>query len=319
MPKPRTICLIVCALLIGLATRLEAAAPGEGFVSVEGGLRVHYRVIGHGKQAVIIPLGHSWGTRADGLARGRTIVLYDPRGHGGSDEVKDPSLVGMDYELRDLEALRRHLSLDRVSLVGWSYVGGVVALYAAQHPEQVDAVVQVGAMPLRKGPHWDAYLKNLQARQDPAADAKLELMQKNGLPERDPVAYCKAFYEAAVLTMLAKPDPTGIIPAGFCDLANERPTGHSFSVTGRLLEGLGDWDWTAQAASVRARVLTVQGAHDNVPLESSREWVRTLPNARLLVFDASGHLPFAEQPADFTRAVETFLQGGWPERAEVVR
>lgn len=319
MPKRRMISLVVCGFLIGLAIDSAAAPPREGFAPVEGGLRVHYRVIGHGKQTVIIPLGLSWGTRADGLARERTIVLYDPRGHGRSDEVKDPSLVGMDYELRDLEALRRHLSLDRVSLIGWSYVGGVVALYAAQHPERVDAVVQVGPMLLRKGPHWDAYLKNLQARQDPAADEKLALMRKDGLPERDPVAYCKAFYEATVLTLIARPDPTGMVPPGLCDLANERPTGHSFSVTGRLLEGLGDWDWTAQAASVRARVLTVHGAHDNIPLEASREWVRTLPNARLLVFDASGHLPFAEQPADFTRAVDTFLKGGWPERAEVVR
>lgn len=155
---------------------------------MEGGLRLHYRVIGHGRDTVIIPSDVGWGTRADGLARGRTVVLYDPRGHGRSDEVKDPSLVGMDYELRDLDALRRHLSLDRVSLVGWSYLGAMVALYAAQHPERVAAVVQVGAMPLRKGPHWDAYLRNLQARRDPAADEKLAQMRKDGLPERDPVA-----------------------------------------------------------------------------------------------------------------------------------
>jgi pimeloyl-ACP methyl ester carboxylesterase len=131
--------------------------------------------------------------------RERTVVLYDPRGRGRSDEIKDPSLVGMDNEVRDIEALRRHLSLDRVSLVGWSYLGGVVALYAARYPERVDSVVQVGPMPLRKVPHWDAYLKSIQARRDP------------------------------------------------------------------------------------------------------------------------GHLPFAEQPAEFTRAVDTFLKGAWPDRAEASR
>jgi proline iminopeptidase len=225
----------------------------------------------------------------------------------------------MDYEVRDIEALRRHLSMDRVSLIGWSYLGGVVALYAAGYPDRVDAVVQVGAMPLRKGPHWDAYFKNIQARRDPASDERLATMQKEGLPERDPVAYCKAFYEAAALTMLAKPDVTGILPPGLCDLANERPTGHAFSVMGRLLEGIGDWDWTAQAGAVRARVLTVHGARDNIPLESSREWVRTFENARLLVFEASGHLPFAEQPTEFTRAVDTFLRGAWPQGAETGR
>jgi proline iminopeptidase len=318
MPMRRMI-LVVCALLVIPATRSSAAPPREGYVPVEGGLRLHYRVLGQGKDAVIIPSDVGWGTRADGLARGRTVVLYDPRGHGRSDEIKDPSLVGMEYEVRDVEALRRHLSLDRVSLIGWSYLGGMVALYAEQYPERVDAVVQVGAMPLRKGPHFDAYLKKIQARQDPAAAEKLAQMQKDGLPERDPVAYCKAFYEAAARTMTFKADVTGIVPPGLCELANERPTRRSFSVTGRLLEGLGDWDWTAKAGAVRARVLTVHGAHDNVPVESSREWVQSLPNARLLVFDESGHLPFAEQPAEFTRAVDTFLKGAWPEGAETVR
>ena len=308
--------LVASAVFAVSAAPAPAAAAREGYVPVEGGLRVHYRVIGQGRDAVIIPSDVAWGTRADGLARGRRVVLYDPRGHGRSDEVTDPSLVGMDYEVRDIEALRRHLSLDRVSLIGWSYLSVVVALYAAQHPERVDAVVQVGAMPLRKGPLWAAYLKSAQARRDPAADARLAQMQQEGLPRKDPVAYCKAFYEAAARGLAARPDATGIIPPGLCDLPNERPTGHPFSVTGRLLASFGEWDWTAQARAVRARVLTVQGAKDNIPLESSREWVRTLPNARLLVFDASGHMPFAEQPAEFTRDVDTFLKGAWPERAE---
>jgi hypothetical protein len=57
MPKRRLISPVVCALLIGLATGSAAAPPSEGFVPVEGGLRVHYRIIGHGKETVIIPLG----------------------------------------------------------------------------------------------------------------------------------------------------------------------------------------------------------------------------------------------------------------------
>ena len=108
-----------------------------------------------------------------------------------------------------------------------------------------------------------------------------------------------------------------MIPAGVCDSANERPK--SDSVMSRLIVGLGAWDWTARAASVRARVLTIRGARDNIPLESSRDWVRALPNARLLVLDASGHFPFAEQPVEFAGAVGTFLNGRWPEGAVEVR
>jgi len=37
------------------------------------------------------------------------------------------------------------------------------------------------------------------------------------------------------------------------------------------------------------------------------------------MLDASGHFPFAEQPADFVRAVDAFARGGWPAGAAVVR
>lgn len=58
---------------------------------------------------------------------------------------------------------------------------------------------------------------------------------------------------------------------------------------------------------------------DHVPLESAREWAAALPNARLLVFDASGHFPFLEVPERFFEAAETFLQGGWPTGATRVQ
>jgi proline iminopeptidase len=300
-----------------LAVAVRPAASAEGYVPVEGGLRLHYRVIGHGPDTVVVPADVWWGSRADGLARGRKVVLYDPRGRGLSDEVKELSFAGMEYEVRDLEALRRHLSLERVSLVGWSYLGAMVALYAARYPERVEAVVQVGAMPLRHGPHWEAFVKDREARRSAAAEAKLAKMREAGAPERDPVGWCRAFWEALVVTTLARPDTTGMIPSGVCDSTNERP--RPDSVMSRLIAGLGAWDWTAEARSVRARVLTVHGLRDNIPLDSSREWARPLPKARLLVLDASGHFPFAEQPAEFTRAVDAFLGGAWPEGGVEVR
>jgi proline iminopeptidase len=251
------------------------------------------------------------------LAQGRRLVLYDPRDRGRSDEVVDPALISMQNEVRDLEALRRHLGTARMNLIGWSYLGAMVALYAAEHPDRVATVVQVGPLPPRKVPHWEAFVRNRAARSDRVSESQVAEMRRAGVHERDPLAFCRAQWRSAVMPSLA--DAASVdaaVPPDVCDSPNERLDRIKFAP---LIDGLGDWDWRGKLGSVRARVLVVHGARDNIPLESSREWVRAFGNARLLVVDAAGHHPFAEQPAVFARAVDAFLRGGWPEGAVPVR
>ena len=58
--------------------------------------------------------------------------------------------------------------------------------------------------------------------------------------------------------------------------------------------------------------LVIHGTEDLIPLESSKEWVDTLPNARLLMIEGSGHYPHLEFPEIYYPAVDQFLKGEWP-------
>jgi proline iminopeptidase len=295
-----------------VAARPVMPAGADEYVTTNPGVRLHYRVLGSGPDALVIPGESWWAGYAHALARGRRVVVYDPRNRGRSDPVADVSSLGLEHDIHDLEALRRHLSLNRMTLVGWSYLGAMVALYAAEHPDRAAAVVQVGPLSPRRDPYWDQYLKDQVARLDPEEQRQLAAMRDAGLPEREPKAYCQAYWPAFVRATLGRPAavPTAV-PADLCDLANEWPQRIAVSL-GKVVGGLGAWDWTSKARAVRARVLVVHGGRDNIPLESSREWARLLPDARLLVLDDSGHFPFAEQPQEFARAVDEFVSGGWP-------
>jgi proline iminopeptidase len=68
-------------------------------------------------------------------------------------------------------------------------------------------------------------------------------------------------------------------------------------------------------SQVTASSLVVHGMEDLVPLESSREWVDILPQARLLAIEGVGHFPHLEAPEIFFPSVERFLDGKWPEEA----
>jgi pimeloyl-ACP methyl ester carboxylesterase len=82
---------------------------------------------------------------------------------------------------------------------------------------------------------------------------------------------------------------------------------------------MGDWDYRPRLAGLRPPLLVVQGADDLVPEEASREWAAYAPDARFLSVERSGHHPYLERPKEFFPAVEAFLQGEWPQGAEVVR
>src|SRR2546427_1082213 len=84
----------------------------------------------------------------DLLARGRTLLYYDQRGGGRSPVGRDPP-VGWREHVADLEALRRHWSIDRLTLLGYSWGGLLALLYWLEHPERVERLALVSPAPAR--------------------------------------------------------------------------------------------------------------------------------------------------------------------------
>jgi pimeloyl-ACP methyl ester carboxylesterase len=125
-----------------------AAVVSEGYVTVDEGVELRHKTIGDGPEAVLVPAAVYMEYEFERLADpSRTLILYDQRGRGKSSAVADALKISMDFEIADMEALRQHLGKEKISLIGWSYLGGLVILYAARYPEHVNRVVQIGPMP----------------------------------------------------------------------------------------------------------------------------------------------------------------------------
>ena len=125
---------------------MRGAARSEGWLPAEEGLRLHYQLCGSGSQAVVVPLAVYLAGPLGPLADGQRLIFYDLRGRGRSDAVRDPARIGITHDLTDVEAVRRHFGLERMALVGFSYVGAIAAVYAAEHPDRVSRLVALGAM-----------------------------------------------------------------------------------------------------------------------------------------------------------------------------
>ena len=294
----------------------SAARPSEGFITVEPGVRVAYRIVCSGPETLVTP----WPSGAPGLDRlarsGRRVIYYNPRGRLGSDSV-DPAKVSFENELADLEAVRKHFGLDRMMLLGWSHYGMMTGVYTIRHPDRVSRLVQMTPGTPRRTPYLDEGMKTMQERADVAAVARLEERRKAGEFASNPEALCREDRRVSLVAFVADPRDVEKLELDSCRFANEQAEQQE-KWWGALFGSMGDWDYRREAAALAVPRLVVHGEKDFIPFGGSREWVAGNANARLLVIPNVGHFPHVEAPDTFFPAVERFLSGAWPEGATTV-
>jgi non-heme chloroperoxidase len=125
--------------------------PGRA-VSIGEGLQLNVVETGAGEPIVLVhglpSCAADWAALPEALARrGYRVIAYDRVGYGHSSRAED---VRGRYTLAsnaaDLQALLDALQLERATLVGWSYGGGVVQTLATREKGRVAHVVLVASV-----------------------------------------------------------------------------------------------------------------------------------------------------------------------------
>ena len=97
----------------------------------------------------------TWLPVLDSLARRYTVIAPDLLGHGESDKPRaDYSIGAFANGMRDLLTV---LGIDKVTVVGHSFGGGVAMQFAYQFPERTERMVLVGSGGL--GPEVSAAIR----------------------------------------------------------------------------------------------------------------------------------------------------------------
>lgn len=234
------------------------------------------------------------------LAGRHQLVFYDQRGGGRSKTTGAPPVTAP-LLVEDLAHVVHELALRPLTLLGYSWGGLLALLYALQAPRMRGAeaparLVLVDPAPLSR-PLREAFDDEFARRQRGEAMRELrEELADSGLRERDPAAYRQRQFELSVAPYFARPETAR-------DLTPFRVTDR---VQRSVWESLGDYDLLPRLESLQVPALFVHGRLDPIPLESSERAARAM-RARLLVLEASGHVPYVEQPAALFSAIERFL------------
>jgi proline iminopeptidase len=318
--------LLVAALLFVFLSHAfaQTAVPGpsEGFIRTADGVRLFYKVVGAGAETLVAVHGGPGNTlesiRADlePLAKNRRVIYYDQRGGGRSDLFRDAEHLHISKHIEDLEAVRKHFGLEKMSLLGNSWGGLLISYYAAAHPDRVERLILHSAAQ----PTLDLMRKFPGQLDGKIPAARRERFREVSSPRywvesKDPRAVCREFFEFILPAYLSKPERAARFRGDVCS-GPEEAVRYQQHVNMQIWRSLGEWNLLPSLAAVKAPVLVLHGRTDPIPLESSEAWAKGYPNARLLLFQDSGHIPHVEEPELFFPAVETFLKGGWPAQAK---
>ena len=295
----------------------------EGMVDAGSGVQLYYRLVGAGRDTVVVLHGgpglnmEYFADDLAPLAASHALLFYDQRGAGRSSLVTDSAALDGQRFAEDLEAIRKHFGLERVTLLGHSWGAGVAALYAARYPVRVQRLIIVGGIPLRLAELTKAF-EELAAGRDSATRAQMQQWREARLANPTDAAACRAYYTLWFGPFFGDSAATRHTRGDFCAGSEAARRNKIVSVDRYVAASLGDWDWRPGLRQLEAQTLVIHGSVDPLPLASGREWARALPNARLLVFEGIGHFPYVEVPDAFFPAVDEFLRGSWPVGAEQV-
>jgi pimeloyl-ACP methyl ester carboxylesterase len=267
------------------------------FVDIDG-VRLHYQEAGDpAAPPMILIHGFAssnlvWSKVFLELAEKFHVIAPDLAGYGYSS--KPPHL---DYTIAKqaemIDGFLKQLGIERAAFVGSSYGGAVAVTVALDHPELVEKLVLVGAVNNNR-------------------PTRYLLMRLFGSPIIGDILSPLLVGSRSLLRLRMK----RVYDRHSWELDERRVEARHLPLRTRgahraIIRTVRRWD--ADRVSREAHLLTqptllLWGDMDReVPLQDGERLQRAIPNARLLVFRACGHLPHEEYPETFVKLVSEFV------------
>jgi 3-oxoadipate enol-lactonase len=243
------------------------------------GTELYYEVHGSGAPVVLAHGGASnhisWYRQVVALREHYTVVTYDQRGFGFTEENGDFEANAFD----DLLGLIDHLGFEKTALLGQSLGGVVVAGFTSRHPERVSALV-LSSTPAglvdtgRRAPGPDA-------PQPAYADLAKGMVSQDEFARRSPEVH---FLTEEIILM------------------NTRVLAQRLNGTFYARNDIGP------IAASGIPVLLINGEDDPRGTTGHMKKIRDqIPGSKLVIVPGGGHLVYAENPQPYNAHVLEFL------------
>jgi len=219
-------------------------------------------------------------------------------------QILDQTL-GLGAQIADIERLRQILGEEKLILIGHSWGGLLSALYAAEFPERVEALILVSPA-------------NMLVMPQPEAESDLFASVRQRLPADQRAEFdafmkeymdFKALFTLSEEDLVARNEKFGGYYAQVMNVSSLPPQGEpgGWMVWAQYVSLGTRHDYRPTLKKVTAPVLVLHGAGDLQSEAASRLYAEVFPDAQFVVIEKASHFSFEEQPAAFATAVTSFL------------
>lgn len=234
------------------------------------------------------------------LAEGHAVCSYDQRGcrHSPSD---GPFTIEANVE--DLEAVRRWIGADRISVLGHS-AGAILALfYAATYPGQVERMALMSPAGLRPG--WrPAFEATIRERLTPSQERQLADIDRRIMKTADQAERARLYHERFNAALPCYVDPSHRDAAPALEHYNREV---NLQVTASIQQAYHEAEFKRRLGRYQGPACIIHGRSDPVPWRVVEDLAAIVPSAEVVALDQCGHFPWLEEPAACRAALVDFL------------
>lgn len=246
-------------------------------------LAVNYKTFGHGKPVLVL---HGWGGKSNSwvdvgelMEQSRyQVIIPDLPGFGKSQEPETSWTVD-DY-LKFVEDFVAEMKLEKFSLIGHSFGGGLAAMYVAKYPQKMEGLVLCDSAIIRK--------ERLGWRQSCAKG----------------MAKAKKF-------MIKLPFSGGILPLAqkaIYKLAGVQDYHAASPVMKETFKNITAIDLSDYARQIKIPALIIWGSGDkSTPVEDAFELNKIIAGSKLEIINNCGHNPHRTHTSELAGILISFL------------
>jgi proline iminopeptidase len=216
--------------------------------------------------------------------------------------------LGLPAQVSDIERIRRILGREKLILAGHSFGAFLAALYAAEFPEHVRAVIAVApadlaVLPTPGGGLFGEIRQRLPAGKLPEYEKFVaEYFDFHGAVKKSDDELAAMYRRFGTFYLAASPAAAQHAIAGTME-----GNGGMMPLAVYLSMGRRH-DYRDAFRKVAVPVLVIHGRDDMQPAASSRGFAELFPKHRIVEIAGAGHFVFADRPAEFVAAVKEFLR-----------
>lgn len=294
-------------LLFSLLFLTSCFSQTEGYSPNVDGSQTFYKIYGKGEPLLVINGGpgmnsNGFETLAKKLGEKYQTILYDQRGTGKTVlKELNSETVNMKLMAEDIESLRKHLNIEKWSILGHSFGGIMAAHYATIYPKNIDKIIFSASggidLGLTKYASANIYSKLTKTERDSLTyyNAKID---KGDNSKKTQLGRGRALASAYLYNKKYVP------------ILAERLTQGNSTINTLVWDDLQKikFDCKPKLKNFNQPVLIIQGKQDIIKPETAEIAHSVLKNSKVVLLDKCGHYGWLDAEEEYFKALFDFLK-----------